>query len=691
MLQALIIGPFNSGKTTLFNDLCGMRQSFAYYPNSTMEKKVGYCRDNFGKEWEIIDLPGIVSLNANTEQEKIACDILLSAKNKNIHPDILLCVLDANSLERQLALVLQLLGLRIPLILILNKADLLFSEGVSIDKNALSTHLGNIPILFSEANSDQGTLALRQLLGQKSLPIPRRQWRGGNLFEQQLSSLANYLEKQGERAPESEALLLLAGIRPPEWIEQHSLELLNQLNDCRKHIAGKYHVDADEYISRLRFTCAASINQHCIQRQLNTPRHKISSRIDAIALHPIGGWIVFLSILLFIFWSLFTWISIPSEWIANALDTLSSHVHAGLGSGSLADLLAAGIIPGIGAILSYLPQILFLFFALGIMEGSGYMARAACVTDSLMRRIGLPGRAFIPLLSAHACAVPAILSTRTINNPKDRLLTLLVLPWISCSARLPVYILITSLLFINTEHANLWRTLVLFSLYIMGILSALLLVKILRRPLTHNAPAHLLLELPSYRFPSHRYLFHLVWEKCGDFIKQAGTVIACFSIILWFLSSYPKQEHTSLKPDSYIAQMGHAIEPIFRPLGFDWRISTGIIATLGAREMFNAHMAILLAQEHNPTPSSPATTKEQHLLLQRAANTTSPSGQPLFNAWTSASLLLFFVYALQCVPTISMIRRETKSWKWALSQALSMCTIAYVIALIPQILANFFR
>ena len=704
--QAFLIGPANSGKTTLFRALCGLHQHQLHSSLDHLEETLGHCRDNHGELWDIIDVPSLSSLSQGKNKKHLLYR-LLTEEHKDLRTyKKILCVLDCFHLERQLPLVLQLASLQLPLIVLLNKADLFNHEEIRVDVPALKKALGNIPLLPLIAQEGHGLLEIKQALGATSPSSFARLWQGPDFFEQSLLDLEQHFQKEQAELPPQSALLLLARLQEPSDAPLLNPQAHQCLLSAQKELSLHFGKDPEELIWQWRHQKASQIARQCITRPLDSPKQRLTFALDEYCLHPVWGWVIFSVLLLVLFGSLFSWVGAPATSIALGMETLGEYLSQWLGSGLFSELLTQGLLPGLGAIMSYLPQILFLFLFLGVMESCGYMARAAYLIDGLMRRFGLPAKAFIPLLSGHACAVPSLLATRFISEPKDRLLTVLVLPWISCSARLPVYILLTSLLFSSSNHAFLYSTLALFGLYFLGLASTFLLAKLLRTPLTHSQPAPLLLELPTYHWPRLRFIGRLMKEKSWDFLKQAGTLIASFSILLWFLSSYPKAPSntppTEGAPSTYITQMGKAIEPIFAPLGFDWRISTGLLASLGAREMFNAHMAILFATEsaqthsqlpsyeQNPPLADSELQRENPVLIQQIKSAKKEDGSPLFTPWTSVSILLFFVYALQCIPTISLVKKETQSWLWALGQAGFMCSVAYIMALIPQLLSRFF-
>ena len=406
----------------------------------------------------------------------------------------------------------------------------------------------------------------------------------------------------------------------------------------------------------------------------------VSDRVDGVLLHPVFGWFFFLAILLVVFWSIFSFAKIPMGWIETGQGALGEWVKSLLSNGDLRSLLVDGVIGGVGGVVMFLPQIVLLFLFIGLLESTGYMARAAFLMDAVMAKAGLSGKAFLPLFSSYACAIPGVMATRTIHSAKERLVTIFVAPWMSCSARLPVYLLIVPLLLHETEGS--WKqALVLFFIYALGTLSAFAVARVLRGRLGPDATAtHFLLEMPPYRMPQWSYILRHVLERAWAFVQKAGTLILGLSILLWALSTYPKSggsDETEALAHSAMGRMGALIEPLVRPLGFDGRTGTAILTSFSAREVFNASMAVLFRVRGAGDKQA-----TRGMLREQLAAATWPDGRPLFTPLSLLSLLVFYIYALQCLPTVAVVARESGSWRWALGQFAFMTAFAWCASLL---------
>ncbi len=425
-----------------------------------------------------------------------------------------------------------------------------------------------------------------------------------------------------------------------------------------------------DFISRLCELAARRPDAHQITR---------SDQLDHWLLHPVYGWLAFLGIMFSVFWGIFSFAQIPMGWIEAGQGWLADQVTARMADGDLRSLLVDGVIGGVGGVVVFLPQIALLFLFIGLLESSGYMARAAFLMDGMMARAGLSGKAFLPLFSSYACAIPGILATRTIDSAKERLVTIFVAPWMSCSARLPVYFLIVPLLLHENEGS--WKqALVLFAIYALGTLSAFVVARVLRGRLGPDSGAvHFLLELPPYHAPQWRYILRHVAERAWSFIAQAGTIILGLSILLWALGTYPKSEgdKTEQLAHSAVGRIGAVIEPVVQPLGFDGRVGTAILTSFAAREVFNASMAVLFRVDESDSDE-----QTRSLLRDRLADAKRADGTPLFTPLSLISLLVFYIYALQCLPTSAVVARESGSWKWAVRQFVFMSGFAYLASLV---------
>jgi ferrous iron transport protein B len=608
-----LIGNPNSGKTTVFNALTGANQKVGNYAGVTVDFKSGETFTPHGKKLRVLDLPGCYSLRATSPDEKVAVAALHGELEGQSKPDLVVCVVDASSLERHLQLVLQVIELGIPTVLALNMVDMAEKSGLRLDPVKLSEELG-VPVVPMQATAGKGVIELKQAL---RFPFPS----------------------------------------PPaaRWLAE----------------TGQGETERRDFIHKLCELAARRPDAH----QLTT-----SDRLDQWLLHPVYGWMVFLTAMFTVFWAIFSFAEIPMGWIEDAQGVMAGWIQSQMPEGDLRSLLVDGILGGVGGVMMFLPQILLLFFFIGLLESSGYMARAAYLMDGVMARAGLSGKAFLPLFSSYACAIPGVMATRTIDSAKERLVTIFVAPWMSCSARLPVYFLIVPLLLHEDEGS--WRqALVLFCIYALGTLSAFVVARLLRRKLGPEAGSHhFLLELPAYRAPQWVYIFRHVFDRGRAFVVKAGTIILGLSILLWALSTYPKSDsgdEAEVLAHSAMGRIGAVIEPVVKPLGFDGRVGTAILTSFAAREVFVSSIAVLFRVEETDDEEQ---TRET--LRERLAAADWPDGRPLFSPLSMISLLVFYIYALQCLPTSAVVAKEAGSWKWALAQFAFMCGFAYVASLL---------
>lgn len=667
-----LVGAPNCGKTTLFNALTGLHQTVGNYPGVTVEKKMGDMRTVHGELVQVVDLPGAYSLIPRSPDEQVTRDVLLSMMPGQHAPDLILCVVDALGLERQLPFVLQILELELPVVLILNRMDMADKAGLRVDRDLLSDALGGIPVIFAQASSGKGLVEIRQMIARKDILVPGRLWSGEEEMERHLEVPVKI--RGGEEKP---AVSLLSD---PGYLEENSYLPPESRDELIQR--GYVYLDEvsrclDEDISLERMRAAGRIYNEVVIHAGQKGDHALTARLDSLFLHPWLGWVFFAAFFFLMFWAVFSLGKLPSDGLNWIGSQMSLWVDRGLGAGPLRDLLVDGVIAGVFGILGFLPQILILFFILGLLESSGYMARAAYLLDGVMRKAGLPGKAFIPLLSGYACALPGIMAARIIPNARDRLLTILVLPWISCSARLQVYVILILLLFAASGMGAIYQGVALLSLYVLGTLAALVAARLLRPVVARQPPALLLLELPRYQLPDFRYIGRMLWSRAAVFLKRVGTVVAVFTVILWAASTYPKSSPEAPRAvhaeNSYVGKVGKALEPVFQPLGFDWRITTGILSSFVAREMFLSHMSVVFSSEGEEI--DPENMNE---LEQKLASATWPDGRKLFSPAVCVSILVYYVFALQCFASIVTVRRETGSLKWTLIQFFGMALVAYM-------------
>ena len=603
-----LIGPPNSGKSTLFNRLTGLRQKVANYPGVTVEQHFGKLSGIGRSDLILIDLPGIYSLDSYSEDARVAVDVLHGTMPGTPAPDAVLLVLDSLHLRRQLMLAAPVLSLGLPTLVLLNMSDLMETRGGEVDTLALARELG-VPVAKISATRGTGLDAISQFLDRKSDVIQ----------------------------PRSPAKL--------------ELPVVGNARSYRQWATG--------ISTRTKYKAPLS--------------SEWTHKLDRVLLHRILGPLLFLAVVISVFQVVFSIGQPLSNTFGNFLNAAGARVGTYLGNGWFESLLIDGIWRGVASVLVFLPQILLLFLFIGVLEDSGYLARAALIADRVMRSIGLNGKAFIPLLSAYACAVPAIMATRTIENKRDRFATILVAPFMTCSARLPIYLLMIAAFIPNKPIIGDFfglRAAVMLSLYLMGFLAALLTARLLKSSILKAASAPFILELPQYRLPTLRSLGLRVVDRGKVFLKQAGTIILCVTVVLWILSHLPF--HATLA-ESLIGRVGQWIEPIIRPLGFSWKIGIGLLSSIIAREVIVGTLGTLYGAD-------PAT---QSLSLQAALRHDLTLGGAM-------ALVVFFAFAMQCTSTLAIVRRETNSWKWPALQFTYMSVLAYVAALATnQIITHF--
>lgn len=627
----LVVGNPNAGKTTLFNALTGLRAKTANFPGTTVERRDARVR--LGDDAvNLVDLPGLYSLTPASTEERIARDSLLGLAPGLSAPDAVIAIVDATNIERNLFLVSQVIELGLPVVVALSMTDVADRRGIRIDVAALSAELGS-PVVPVVSTTGRGVDALRDVLAR--------------LLREPIA------DRPDHAGP-----------------------------TCR---LGQCPFDR-------RFAWSEAVGRKCVKSP-PTAVGRRSDRIDAVLTHPVGGLLIFGAVMFGVFYLIFGLASVPMELIDVLFGRMSTWLASVLPAGAFAELIVDGVVAGVGGVLVFLPQICVLFLLIALLEDTGYLARAAFVMDRLMRRVGLPGKAFVPMLSAHACAIPAIMSTRVIENRRDRLVTILVLPLMTCSARLPVYAMVTALLF---PRQPLLGAIAFAGAYALGILAALTMAFTFKRTILPGESRPLVIELPSYKIPSIRNALLTVVDRAGVFVKNAGTVILAISIILWWLANYPRPQVPAHGPatiaavdadtdvstaqsrlaNSYAGRIGRAIEPVIRPLGFDWRIGVGVISSFAAREVLVSSLAIIYGAEDEPVGDV------QSALLDRMRAAKRADGSPVFTTATCLSLLVFYVLAAQCLPTQAVTRRETNSWKWAGFQLAYMTVLAYVASLL---------
>lgn len=684
-LRVAIIGNPNTGKTTLFNALTGLRQHVGNFAGVTVERFEGSFKMPDGRRVTVVDLPGSYSLSAGSPDEQIALEVLLERDKAHWAPQVVLVVVDASHLERNLFLTSQVCELGIPVVVALNQVDAAERAGISIDVPALIHELG-VPVVPTVASRGEGIEPLKKALFiAAGLPAPARKFEIPSIAHDVLAPLAAQLEADGmaHSAAQLEALRLLSVTRGESHLAH--VEKYGELITETQAKARESGLLPEQLEANLRFKWIRGVVERTVTRRRERAA-TVSDRLDAVALHRVGGPIVFLLLMAIVFQSVFTWAAPLQDWIEGAIATLGATVGTLIPAGDAQSLVVDGVFAGVGSVVVFLPQIAFLFAFISVLEQSGYMARAAFLMDGLMRRVGLHGKSFIPMLSGYACAVPGIMATRTIEDPKDRLATIMVVPLMSCSARLPVYTLLIGA-FVPAlpllPGLGLQGAMML-AMYLLGTVTALAVAALFRRTLLKGPVRPMILELPSYRRPSLRSIALAVWQRCLIFLRRAGTVILSLSIVLWALATYPKTAPDATQPierqqevqlaNSALGTMGHAIEPVVRPLGFDWKIGVSIVASFAAREVFVSTMGTIYG-----VGGEDDVALKDRMLAERAAD-----GAPAYTPLIAVALMVFYVYALMCMSTIAVTVREAgggrTGWRWAGISFGYMLVLAYVAA-----------
>ncbi|MBI5216689.1 MAG: ferrous iron transport protein B [Ignavibacteriae bacterium] len=678
-----IIGNPNAGKTTLFNALTGLRQKVANYPGVTVEKKSGTLSLPDETEAVLLDLPGTYSLTANSPDEKIATDVLLQKIEGIVSPSLIICVVDASNVERNLYLVTQIIDYGFPIVIALNMMDVAEKQGISIDVNKLSSALG-VPVIPTVASKGIGLNELKNVVIRKiEVSLKVRQWKLPQVVREECDELKELLQQKHhfhDALAFHEAITLLTS---PEALHEHEdrfdPEIIEHVKGDYKKLGG-LGFDTQLVFVESRYELIQRICNEAVKRNAQTPQ-RLSDKIDKILTHNVWGFLFFLLVMLLMFQTIFSWASYPMDWISSGVDGIGAMITNIIPPGDLQDLLVNGAVAGVGAVVTFLPQIALLFLFIGFLEDTGYMARAAFVMDRMMGKVGLHGKSFIPLLSSFACAIPGIMATRTIENKNDRLATMLVAPLMSCSARLPVYTLLIAAFIPKQTVLGIFSLpgLTLVSMYLLGVVMALSVAWLFKKTLLKGKSSPFIMELPPYKVPSLKNILIQMWERAWHFLQRAGTIILGVSIILWFLATYPKTEYgtpTERLEKSFAGQAGHLIEPLIKPLGFDWKIGVGIVTSLLQREVFVSTMGTL----YNVNTSDDSETVS---LQTRMQNDTNPeTGLPTFTALTAICVMVYYVLAMQCFSTIAVVRRESGSWKWATLQFGYMTALAYVVTFI---------
>ncbi len=683
-----IFGNPNCGKTALFNRLTGLHHKVGNYPGVTVERKSGQLR---GTSIEIRDYPGTYSLYAKSLDEKIVTDAVHAWRSTADRPKAVIVVLDATNLSRNIYLSLQILDWNLPTIIVLNMMDEVARKNIRIDMPGLQHHLRAYRVIPASAKTGEGISAIIEAV--KNVPPAKENIeRQPRLIEIEryihpLRPLIEFLEEREEQIGHNttlEALSLISDFRHINYLKdvltkEDFRRMKALLDEAKLHFdEHKIPYRALEQASRFAFIdmfIAPVIGEEKISRRSR------SEKADRILTHRFFGPLLMIGFLAFIFNAIFSWAEYPMNLIENLTNLLAGLGQTSLPDGPLKSLLLDGVLAGVGSVLVFFPQILLLVFFLAILEDSGYMSRMAFMMDRVLHKIGLHGRSVLPLLSGFACAIPAVMSTRTIENWRDRLITILITPLMSCSARLPVYILLIAAFIPDRLLLGFvsLQGLALMGIYFLGMFTAIFVALILKKVFRGMPSPPLTMELPPYRLPMMRSVAWQLIDRAKSFLQTAGSIILAISILLWFMASYPTADETlNLSPaqkieHSFAGRLGKAIEPVIRPLGYDWKIGIGLITSFAAREVVVSTLSTLYNLSADGGSSSG--------LIAAMQNDKHPDGTPVFTLLTALSLLVFFAYAAQCMATFAIIKKETNSWRWPLLMVSYMTVLAYVSAL----------
>ena len=688
-INVALIGNPNTGKTSVFNQLTGLNQKVGNYPGITVEKKQGVCKLDRGLKAHILDLPGTYSLNASSLDENVVIELLLNKNDKDF-PDVAIVVTEIENLKRNLLLFTQIKDLGIPTILAINMADRMKRKAISLDIDALEQKLETKIALISSRRY-QGFDNLKELItNYKSLSTQPCV---------NASVIApEYFDRLRKVFPNQDLYKLwLVITQDVNFGKLDRQEMKGVATFQTESVSNLKRLQQKETIARYQFINNALKETLTVD---SANAKDLRSRLDRVLTHKVWGYFIFFGILMLIFQAIFDWSSYPMDFIDNSFAALSEWLKSTLPVGDFTNLLAEGIVPGLGGIVIFIPQIAFLFLFISILEESGYMSRVVFLMDRVMRRFGLSGKSVVPLVSGTACAIPAIMATRNIENWKERLITILVTPFTTCSARLPVYLIIIALVIPEQRILGVFslQGLTLMFLYLLGFGAAIFSAYLLDRILKIRSKTFFVVEMPNYKLPMLKNVALTVVEKTKSFVLGAGKIILAISVILWVLASYGpgdfSQAETIVKQQtssqniseveletqiaafklehSYIGILGKGIEPAVKPLGYDWKIGIALISSFAAREVFVGTLATIY---------SVGSEEEETIKNRMAAEVNPVNGKPLFNFASGISLLLFYAFAMQCMSTLAVVRRETNSWKWPIWQLFAMSAIAYVVAL----------
>jgi ferrous iron transport protein B len=697
-----LVGNPNSGKSSVFNQLTGLRQKVGNFPGVTVDKKVGKLKLAPGKDAILLDFPGTYSLYPTSMDERVVLDVFTNPDDPN-YPDAVLYLADITNLEKHFLLLTQMKDLGLPMVLALNMSDLAEKQELIIDDQKLSDFL-KMPVVVISGRSGHNLENLRKVLAdifktqQNKSAKSNKQVQNFYPFSKTEKDVIEKIKIQFPLKNDYQALLWAHHSKRLMFMGQTQKETIQKIVEKTE-----FHSIAKQINETMqRFNKFTPVLQKIIKKPQTQPV-SITDKIDRLVVHPIAGPIIFFGLMFLVFQAIFAWAQYPMGWIEAGFGALTEFTKSTLPAGWFTDLLTEGIIAGLGGILIFVPQITILFFLIAVLEEVGYMARAVFMFDKVMQKFGLNGRSVVALISSSACAIPAIMSTRTISNWKERLITILVTPLISCSARIPVYAILIGFVVPSVTVLGIFNAqgLAFMGLYLLGIVAALASGWVFKKILKSEESSFLMLELPQYRQPVWKNIWFTLKSKVTSFVVEAGKVIMVISVVLWFLASYGPTEKMAqaeataiemaksqnLSEDktadliagqqieaSYAGHLGKFIEPAIRPLGYDWKIGIALITSFAAREVFVGTMATIY---------SIGSVEDETTIRDQLSKARNPiTGAPVYTMATSLSLLIFYVFALQCMSTLAVVRRETGSWKWPIIQFLFMGGLAYVGALI---------
>ena len=693
-LKVALVGNPNTGKSTLFNVLTGLNQKIGNFPGVTVDKKTGFCDLPDGRHAEIIDLPGTYSLYPKSRDESIVFSVLADKANP-LRPDLVVVILDASNLKRNLLLYTQVADLKLPVIVALNMMDLAKKSGVTIDVDAFAQKLG-VPVVPISARKIEGIDQLKSAINYANkVALQEDTIDVESLAPQLIAQISKEIEVENpyyalQLAHQHETLKFLS------TEQSDRIESLEQEFSFHSQKA-----QATETIARYSFI--NDLLYDTVKKNETAQEENISNKIDKVLTHRAFGFIIFFAILLFIFQSIFAWSAYPMELIGDFFVWAQTSLHRILPAGPLVNLVVDGVLGGLSGVMVFIPQIAILFGFISILEDTGYMSRVTFMMDRLMRKVGLNGKSVVPLIGGFACAVPSIMSTRNIENWKDRMITIMVTPLVTCSARLPIYTLLIALV---VPNRNVWwifnlQGLVLTGMYLFSLVSAISVAFIMKYLLKARERGYFIMELPVYRMPRWKNVGQDMYNRAKAFVLQAGKVIVAVSVILWVLASYGpgdrferiEQKYKQVQytqhmnaddlhravaseklENSYAGVLGHAIEPGIRPLGFDWKIGIALITSFAAREVFVGTMATIYSVDGD--------AEKIESVQQKMATAKNPDGQPVFTVAVAFSLMMFYAFAMQCASTMAVVYRETKNWRWPASQFVYMTGLAYIVSFI---------